>query len=115
VLVSGGAPNIATANATLDSTDIVVTRNASGNGLIIGTPITLDPQLGPLQDNGGPTETLALSIGSAAIDNGSTTATTDQRGYPRPEGAAPDIGAYESDYVVDLVFGDGFDEGAVYP
>ncbi|MBA8890001.1 hypothetical protein FHW12_004248 [Dokdonella fugitiva] len=109
-LVSGGAPNIATATVTLDGTDIVVTRNASGNGLITGTPITLDPQLGPLQDNGGPTETLALSVGSVAIDNGSTTATTDQRGYPRPEGAAPGIGAYESDYIVDLIFSYGFEE-----
>jgi len=109
-MVGSGAPNIATAAVTLDSADIVVTRNASGNGLITGTPITVDPQLGPLQDNGGPTETLALSVGSVAIDNGDTTATTDQRGYPRPEGTAPDIGAYESDYIVDLIFSYGFEE-----
>ncbi|HLP57307.1 MAG TPA: choice-of-anchor Q domain-containing protein, partial [Candidatus Deferrimicrobium sp.] len=63
-----------------------------------------DPLLGPLADNGGPTETHALLPGSPAIDAGnSSNLYTDQRGFKRPinipgiadvsDGA--DIGAYE--------------------
>jgi hypothetical protein len=57
-----------------------------------------DPLLGPLADNGGPTFTQALLPGSPAIDAGAAVpgVTTDQRGVPRPQGAAPDIGAFES-------------------
>jgi len=51
--------------------------------------------LSPLADNGGPTQTIALLAGSAAIDAGNTTLTTDQRGFKRPSGKAPDIGAFE--------------------
>lgn len=57
-----------------------------------------DPMLGPLQDNGGPTETHALLPASPAIDHippENCVVTTDQRGVPRPQGAACDIGAYE--------------------
>jgi hypothetical protein len=58
-----------------------------------------DPMLGPLADNGGPTKTHALLEGSPAIDKGVEVAgiTTDQRGVARPQGAAPDIGAFEVD------------------
>ena len=56
--------------------------------------------LGPLQDNGGPTPTLALLTGSRAIDGGDDTVTsaltTDQRGLLRLFGAHVDIGAYEA-------------------
>lgn len=64
----------------------------------------IDPQLGPLQDNGGPTETHALPSNSPAIDAGDPDGCldagndlllTDQRGATRPQGAACDIGAYE--------------------
>lgn len=56
-----------------------------------------NPQLGPLQDNGGPTNTLALPAGSPAIDAGTNAGCppTDQRGVSRPQGSACDIGAYE--------------------
>jgi len=55
------------------------------------------PMLGPLTNNGGPTLTMRLLPGSPAIDAGDTAAAplTDQRGFPRPVGAAADIGAYE--------------------
>lgn len=61
--------------------------------------ITTDPKLGPLADNGGSTQTLALGDGSSAIDMGaqnSTCAATDQRGVMRPQGGGCDIGAYEA-------------------
>ena len=58
-----------------------------------------DPLLGPLHDNGGFTQTMALGSGSPAIDAVPTTgagcAPTDQRGISRPQGAACDIGAFE--------------------
>jgi uncharacterized repeat protein (TIGR01451 family) len=61
--------------------------------------INTNPGLDPngLQNNGGPTQTIALLPGSPAIDHASTTTfpPTDQRGVPRPQGAAPDIGAFE--------------------
>ena len=55
-----------------------------------------DLKLGPLADNGGPTQTYALLPGSVAIDAGDTTLTTDQRGVTRPQGSADDIGAFEA-------------------
>ncbi|MCH8910552.1 MAG: PKD domain-containing protein [Chloroflexi bacterium] len=58
-----------------------------------------DALLGPLQDNGGPTETHALLPGSPAIDAGEdgSAPLTDQRGVARPVGSASDIGAYETE------------------
>ncbi len=56
-----------------------------------------DPLLAPLGDYGGPTRTRALLPGSPALDTGILVpgVITDQRGVPRPQGAAPDIGAFE--------------------
>jgi hypothetical protein len=61
-----------------------------------------DPKLGALADNGGPTQTMALGVGSPAIDaaNNSVCAAApvsgiDQRGVARPQGPACDIGAFE--------------------
>ena len=68
------------------------------------TAAPINPLLGPLQDNGGPTMTLALLSGSSAIEGGdSGGASTDQRGLARPVdssiianvGDGSDIGAYE--------------------
>jgi CSLREA domain-containing protein len=55
-----------------------------------------DPMLAPLAYNGGYTNTHALLEGSPAIDAaGFPGDREDQRGVPRPVGAAGDIGAYE--------------------
>jgi hypothetical protein len=65
-----------------------------------GPPVfSPDPQLGPLQDNGGPIWTMAPAAGSPAIDAvpapGNGAPATDQRGVARPYGAGVDIGAVE--------------------
>lgn len=60
-----------------------------------GDKTTPNPLLGLLADNGGPTKTHALLPGSPAIDKGGDCLAVDQRGVPRPQGAACDIGAYE--------------------
>ena|GEM_PF-2155402 len=58
---------------------------------------TVDPMLGPLQDNGGPTPTMAPLPGSPAIDGAANcdSIATDQRGIVRPQGEACDVGAVE--------------------
>jgi hypothetical protein len=79
-----------------------LTETAPGSNLI-----GVDPQLGALAGNGGPTETMALAPTSPAVNKGGGSLTTDQRGDPRPvlypgvslstaAGAnGADIGAYE--------------------
>jgi hypothetical protein len=61
--------------------------------------INADPKLLGLMSYGGPTQTLALASGSAAIDQvpatGAACPATDQRGVKRPQGVACDIGAFE--------------------
>jgi Zn-dependent metalloprotease len=74
-------------------------------GDLVGTSASpINPRLTPLQNNGGPTFTHALMVGSPAIDAGNPAApgsggnaclATDQRGVARPVGAKCDIGAYE--------------------
>jgi hypothetical protein len=55
-----------------------------------------DPRLGPLRNNGGPTDTRALLAGSRAIDLAPVCAVdVDQRGTTRPQGPACDAGAFE--------------------
>jgi VCBS repeat-containing protein len=59
-----------------------------------------DPELGALADNGGPTKTHALLVGSPAVDKGNTELSTDQRGEPRPfddPSIAPATGGDDSD------------------
>ncbi|HEX4143209.1 MAG TPA: choice-of-anchor Q domain-containing protein [Pirellulales bacterium] len=61
-----------------------------------------NPDLGPLQNNGGPTYTMALLAGSPAIgagnviDAGAAGLMTDQRGLPRVVENTVDIGAYQT-------------------
>jgi parallel beta-helix repeat protein len=64
-----------------------------------GNIINEDPQLGPLQDNGGPTETQLPAATSPVIDAGDPelieAPASDQRGLARINGAAVDMGAVE--------------------
>src|SRR5262249_13619316 len=59
--------------------------------------IGVNPNLGPLQNNGGPTQTQLPAVGSKAIGNGLNSAgvTTDQRGrgFSRSFGTGADIWA----------------------
>lgn len=78
-----------------------------GNGNFIGNPdAPIDPLLGPLADNGGPTQTMAMLPNSPALNNGSNALAVDatgnllpfdQRGpgFARISGGRVDIGAFE--------------------
>ena len=111
-LNTAGSPDVA---GTITSQGFNLIGNNSGATITpaqssdkIGTSSSpLDPKLGPLQNNGGPTFTCALLSGSPAIDAGDDSVlgspmnlTTDQRGtgFPRKLGAHVDMGAVE--YIV---------------
>ncbi len=85
------------------ATGFTGTADQVGGGM---NPV-INAMLGPLADNGGPTPTHALLVGSPALDKGNSfTLTTDQRGLTRPKdnpniapampgGDNSDIGAFE--------------------
>lgn len=108
---AGGAQNdlfVLGVTAGISSNNLVgVSNNAS---LLPPDTISSDPELGPLQDNGGPTFTMAPSATSPVIDRGNNTvnAPFDQRGLPRVAGFAADIGALE----LDVVFANSFEKVA---
>jgi hypothetical protein len=67
-------------------------------GILIGsnTVLAINPELAPLGNHGGPTQTMPPLPGSPAIDAAPfTTLLTDQRGYPRVVGPTADLGAVE--------------------
>ncbi len=76
---------------------ITVTNSIVQGGYAGAGNLNVDPLLGPLADNGGPTQTMALLSGSPAINAGTNSGcpATDQRGISRPQGVQCDIGAYE--------------------
>jgi hypothetical protein len=91
---------------TITSGDYNIIQTVVAGNLLTGSTSntrTLDPQLLPLSNNGGPTFTnadQATSPGTAFIpfsggNCGSTSLATDQRGYIRGTGAKYDVGAYE--------------------
>lgn len=84
------------------------TRPGSGQAeaAVTAGAIFADVPLGAPAWNGGPTPTMALPPGSAAVNAGTATGAppVDQRGQPRQ--GAPDIGAYELQ--PDLIFANGF-------
>ena len=87
-----------------------------------GNLLDIDPLLGPLADNGGPTKTHALLPGSPAIDAGDPSVqfdpnTVDQRGQPFVRVAdgdeltviVVDMGSYEAQFAPSADFDDDFD------
>lgn len=116
-LANQGEPDIVGIIGTMTSLGNNLIGKSNGftngvNGDIVGTVAApVDPLLGPLANNGGPTLTHALLPDSLAINAGNDCVldsscptfnapddlTTDQRGdgFPRKIGSAVDVGAYE--------------------
>jgi len=100
--------NSATNSFSSQGHNLIGTGNATGNFSATGDVINnLDPVLSPLAFFGGPVMTIHPLAGSPAIDAAdASSATTDQRGFPRSvdgDGNAsvlPDIGAVESGTLV---------------
>jgi hypothetical protein len=76
--------------------------NGSNGNLLGSAGFPIDPHLGPLANNGGPTRTRALLAGSPARGAGSLTyaTATDQRGLPRVVSGQIDQGAYQAQTAV---------------
>jgi len=89
---SGGDCNTSSGGSSDHSLDSDNSCLLTGPGDLPGVA----PLLGPLANNGGPTDTHALLAGSPALDAGGTCPATDQRGVTRPQGPACDIGAFEA-------------------
>jgi CSLREA domain-containing protein len=93
--VSGG--DCANSGGTLGTNTKNLVEDGSCSAFLSG-----DPALDSLKDNGGPTQTFALTLASPAVNAGDDTTCAaspvnnlDQRGVTRPVGAHCDIGAYE--------------------
>ncbi len=108
--IPGGSGSNLTAASAHNLIGDAATAGGLANG-VNGNIVGVDPLLGQLADNGGPTQTIALLAGSPAIDNGDNTlvpidpstglpVTTDQRGFTRVVNGTVDIGAFEDQVVV---------------
>ncbi|MEM7018928.1 MAG: choice-of-anchor Q domain-containing protein [Pseudomonadota bacterium] len=94
--VFGGVLVITGSNSLIDNT----ADNTNAGGSCAGANFTTDPLLGPLANNGGPTQTHMLMTGSPAIDPAGTAGACggginqDQRNQSRDDGNC-DLGAFE--------------------
>jgi hypothetical protein len=94
-------PDVAATVTSLGYNLIGNTSGSHGFGAA-GDQLNVNPHLGPLAANGGPTQTMGLLPGSPAIGAGSSTLsgvavpTTDQRGFARVVSGTVDIGAFEA-------------------
>jgi hypothetical protein len=95
IVAKGEATNGANCDAPVASSghDLEDKDTCGFNGQ--GDLVNKNPKLGPLKDNGGPTDTIALRRGSPAINHASRKSSPkrDQRGFKRDP--KPDIGAFE--------------------
>ena len=97
-----------------DGSEMILSSDAHVTNTITST---VGLNLGPLQNNGGPTQTMLPGPGSTAINAVQCPASTprDQRGYPRPDPldaglqTACDIGAVEVQPPLDRIFSNGFE------
>ncbi|MGO9246038.1 MAG: choice-of-anchor Q domain-containing protein [Verrucomicrobiia bacterium] len=98
---AGSGPDVSGSFTSLGYNLIGTTDSSSSGFGATGDLLNVNPLLGPLTDNGGPTFTCALLPGSPAIDAGTCVGAPpyDQRGVLRPQGAACDIGAFEFVFV----------------
>ncbi len=90
---------------TTNASNCIIGGSAANSGAAInGTSSSVsssNPMLQSLADNGGPTETIALGVGSPAIDAGLSGETElDQRGYFR--NGVRDIGSYEYEGITNV-------------
>jgi len=101
-ILANNTPAAGNCHGTLNSLGFNMSSDASCNLNGPGDQKSINPVLGALQNNGGPTNTMALLAGSPAIKAGNPSGctdgsghllTTDQRGWSRPTPC--DIGAYE--------------------
>jgi hypothetical protein len=74
----------------------LIGNTQGGSGFAASDLLDVDPRLGPLQDNGGPTRTMAVLAGSPALNAGDPAqlGVPDQRGVVRS--SAVNIGAYQA-------------------
>jgi hypothetical protein len=86
-----------------DGTGMTDLQNGVNGNLVGSAAAPIDPLLGPLQDNGGPTQTMALGAGSPALNAGNPAqlGVADQRGVVRTGGV--NIGAYQASATAFLV------------
>jgi hypothetical protein len=95
-LVADASANRAGATTAASAPNIVV--SLASTGTLTGTPLTADPQLGALAQNGGPgMATMLPGAASPALKAGTTTGapTTDERGTARPAAGPIDLGAVQ--------------------
>jgi hypothetical protein len=97
-----GANTLQSLGNNLDSDGTSGLVNGANGDLVGSVASPIDAQLSPLQDNGGPTFTVALLPGSPALGTGACTDAqgapllVDQRDFPRLQGTGCDIGAFEN-------------------
>jgi PKD repeat protein len=93
-----GADIFTYATLTYGGSNLVQSVDNSGGTITGPAPLTNAPDLAPLGNYGGPTQTMPPLPGSPAIGAGSVAAnifSTDQSGYPRTEDGLIDLGAME--------------------
>jgi hypothetical protein len=96
--LGGQSPDCSGLLSSLGHNLIGSTASCTIGGVMAGNLLGANPNLGPLQANGGATPTHALPLGSPAVDAGDTATceAVDQRDVGRPLALACDIGAFEA-------------------